>query len=191
MVTRMSWLKLHFHQIAFPEALLPTIWPNSQPCGWIALQSELSHHLSLPTTFLQTASTCLPCCPQTHGLRCTATHLWMALFIWEPFKPQHHLPNTRSAPGYSIALFPLDCYFLCAIFFKQIALWPLLLLIARMADLQSPLFTSTVITSLLQTLTSHYTPSDYPKHVTISKHVLISLFTLLFLLYGMPFTVFG
>lgn len=37
-ITLMSCLKLHFNHIALPKARLPTIWPNSQPYGQIALQ---------------------------------------------------------------------------------------------------------------------------------------------------------
>lgn len=169
-ITLMSCLSLHVNQIALSEALL-TIWPNSQPCGQIALQIGGSPS---PAPSYHLPSYCIhskPFCPQTHGLSCRATYLLDGSTYLRTIQPKVVLNRTPEMllAGHSIALFLLGSYFLCVAFFSQIALWPLLLIFRTDSRCYNLLFQKILsqlpfprLSSLILPLSP--TPSDHPKH---------------------------
>lgn len=171
--TLMTCLKLHLSQIALSEALLPTIWPDSQPCDQIALQSRPITFPFAPPSFKLHPLT-------SHAspkLMAWAVELYLFWRLWKSFNPKHHFCNTRNAPDRTNhctvstgLLLSLPDFFQ-----SQIALWPFLPLIPRTdRSCYNPLFfIMTVTTSLLLLQPLYYAP--FPYLLLISLNILLFL----------------
>lgn len=147
--TLMTCLKLHFSQIALSEALLPTVWPDSQPCDQTALQSR-PITFSFPPPPFKLHPRPSHASPKLMAWAVEPHLLWR---LWKSFNPKHHLCNTGNAPDrtHSCTVSTGLRLTLCDIFQSQIALWPFLPLIPRTErSCYNPLFfIMTVTTSLL------------------------------------------
>ena len=136
-------------QIALSEALLPTVWPDSQPCDQTALQSR-PITFSFPPPPFKLHPRPSHASPKLMAWAVEPHLLWR---LWKSFNPKHHLCNTGNAPDrtHSCTVSTGLWLTLCDIFQSQIALWPFLPLIPRTErSCYNPLFfIMTVTTSLL------------------------------------------